>query len=382
MSTQRTAFSGEPVWESQLDAALLKQLHPGVPADLDRRPDVAVIGGGAVGLAVATACRRAGLGRVIVLEKHGLASGATHASAGVLAPEPHIWTDPPALVELGRESLRLTRALDAEWDGALGLRRLDCLISGIRLADARMPIQARIEVLHGDALHQYAPEVSGVEEALLICDQARVNPVRFSAVLSRHAGSVATGVQVGDLRIKGDRVAALLTSVGDIQPGALVFAIGVAPLPYVSVPHRLVKGHLIATAPVNFHLRSQVVTPLGGALQLEDGRLLAGGTLDEGDESPAVRAEIVAAIRQGLDRVIPGATTVALSHAWCGFRPSAPDQLPIIDRLPGLTNAWFTSGHYRTGILMAAATGASLAEWIASGSCPDNVAAFGMARFS
>jgi len=44
-----------------------------------------------------------------------------------------------------------------------------------------------------------------------------------------------------------------------------------------------------------------------------------------------------------------------------------PDRLPIVDRVPDIANAWFTSGHYRTGLLMAVATGEALARWIIEG---------------
>ena len=375
------ALNSSPVWRSELEPELLKQLAPGVPSDLDRHPDVAIIGAGAVGLATAVACRRADLGRVVVLERAQVASGATQHSAGILAPEPHVWTDPGALVELGRESLRLTRALDVEWNGALGLSRLDCLIAGLRLDAAPMSIEAHVEVLHGPGLHEREPELAGVEEALVIHDQARVNPVRFSLALAAHAGSVATGIDVGGLGRVGDRVTAISTSQGDIHPGAVIFATGIAPVPDVTVRHDFMKGHLIATAPVDFRLRSQINTPFGGAFQLEDGRLVSGGTLDEGDESWIVRDEVVEAIRRGVERVLPRAAGVPLTHTWCGFRPHTPDRLPIIDKIPGLANAWFTSGHYRTGILMAAATGSALAEWIGRGSPPANVAAFSLARF-
>jgi glycine/D-amino acid oxidase-like deaminating enzyme len=140
---------------------------------------------------------------------------------------------------------------------------------------------------------------------------------------------------------------ALTTTIGDIQPGSVVFATGDAPRPEVSVPHEWVKGHLAATEPVAFRLNSQVMIPQGGALPLADGRLLTGGTLDVGDDSPAVRPEVIQDMRRGLDDVIPAAATVPFSHVWCCFRPATPDRLPIIDEVPEIENAWFTSGHYR-----------------------------------
>jgi glycine/D-amino acid oxidase-like deaminating enzyme len=317
----------------------------------------------------------------VVLERAQIASGATQHSAGILAPEPHVWSDPRSLVELGRESLRLTRALDVEWDGAPGLSNLDCLIAGLQLGDAPMAIEAHVEVLRGPKLHERESELVGVEEALLIHDQARVNPVRFSLALAAHAGCVATGIDVRRIGRRGDRVTTLFTSHGDIHPGVVVFATGIAPARYVTIQHAFMKGHLIATAPVEFRLQSQISTPFGGAFQLDDGRLVSGGTLDTGDGSAKVRQEVVETIRRGIETVLPRAAGVPVTHAWYGFRPHTLDRLPIIDKIPGLANAWVTSGHYRTGILMAAATGAALAEWIVSGSQPSNVSAFSLRRF-
>jgi hypothetical protein len=45
--------AGIPVWHDQLDGRERAALRPGVPAALDRRPDVLVVGGGVQGLATA-----------------------------------------------------------------------------------------------------------------------------------------------------------------------------------------------------------------------------------------------------------------------------------------------------------------------------------------
>jgi glycine/D-amino acid oxidase-like deaminating enzyme len=46
------------------------------------------------------------------------------------------------------------------------------------------------------------------------------------------------------------------------------------------------------------------------------------------------------------------------------FRPATGDGQPVIDRVPGLDNAWVSAGHDGTGLLMAPATGQALATWI------------------
>ncbi len=100
----------------------------------------------------------------------------------------------------------------------------------------------------------------------------------------------------------------------------------------------------------------------------------------EEDASVEVNQGVIASIRNDLDAALPGLGAVATTHAWCCFRPAHPDGLPVIDRVPGLDNAWLTSGHFRTGILMAPATAAALAAWIASGRPPTEIAALAATR--
>src|SRR5262249_26049849 len=98
---------GEPVWRDPAGSGVLAALDPGVPEDFDDHPDVLVVGGGAVGLATAALCSRAGLGTVAVIERDRLASGASGGAAALLTPEAHVWTDPAPFVALARRSLEL-----------------------------------------------------------------------------------------------------------------------------------------------------------------------------------------------------------------------------------------------------------------------------------
>src|SRR6266508_1111366 len=73
-----------PVLTATLKPADRAALDPGIPDDLDRHPDVLVVGGGVMGLAAAVFCRRAGLGRVLLIGADRLAWAA--AVAGRAAP--------------------------------------------------------------------------------------------------------------------------------------------------------------------------------------------------------------------------------------------------------------------------------------------------------
>src|SRR5213593_4730231 len=100
-----------PVWDEALGADELRVLDPG-PAAFDARPDVLVVGGGAVGLAAAVMCRRAGLGRVQVIERDRCGAGPSGSAAGGLSPGVHSVSH-PAFVALAEASLALHRELDA-----------------------------------------------------------------------------------------------------------------------------------------------------------------------------------------------------------------------------------------------------------------------------
>jgi glycine/D-amino acid oxidase-like deaminating enzyme len=121
------------------------------------------------------------------------------------------------------------------------------------------------------------------------------------------------------------------------------------------------------------------VAPL--ATDIGGGRLLIGGSLDVGDTSPDVRAEMVEAMRAYVASFVAPVVVPAATNAWCCFRPAHPDRLPLIDRVPGVENAWMASGHYRTGIVMAPATGRLLADWISSDRRPPLVEHFAASRF-
>jgi glycine oxidase len=368
------------LWADSLDPADRAVLDPGVPDDLNRRPDVLVVGGGVIGLATAQSCRRAGLGQVLVIEAKRLAAGASGGAAGALAPDLHQLTDPPAFVQLARTSLRLYGDLDQEWDGALGLRWAPRLILLPDGPHSSLELWPGVELLGAAQVAELEPDLAPVLAALLTTDQAQVNPLRLAAVLARQTGSVATGIAMTSLQVAGGRILRVRTTAGDLHPGTVVLTTGLAPEPWVRLPQRLVKGHLLATEPGRFRLRLGVHGPGGGVGPLPGGGLLAGGTRDEGDESPHVRPEVVAAIRRRLGALLPAATGARLTHQWCCFRPATADGQPVIDQVPGLDNTWVSAGHNGTGILLAPATGQALARWIATGKPPTEISSFTLSR--
>jgi glycine/D-amino acid oxidase-like deaminating enzyme len=283
---------------------------------------------------------------VVVVERDSLGAGASGGAAGLLIPEAHVHVDAEILVNLGRISLIAWQDLERSWPGGVGLMDLDWL--------------------EPDGLH-YA--------------QARVNPVRALARMASGLRCVATGVNVTGITISAGQVGSVQTTAGEFQPGTVVFATGTPPRLdglELHLPAHEVKGHLLVSEPTSLKLPDSVS---GMATSIDEGRILIGGTLDHGDDERVVRPEVIASMWAEFASVWPPARGIRISHQWACFRPAHPDLLPVIDRIPGLSNAWLTSGHYKTGIMMAPATGRALAAWIRTGNRPDEVAGMGIDRF-
>ena len=371
-----------PIWRDRLSAEERAQLGRGAGTISLSTPDILVVGGGIAGVAIAAACHDAGLGSVLLVEGGRLGSGATGGAAGLLTPEIHEWSDPEPFVELARTSLELWGELEQTWPGGVGLIELDW----IGLApdpDGFAPHQRPVvEWLDHDRVAALVPGLARPMAGALIRRQARVNPLRSLARLATALPAVATGTAATSITTRGGRVTKVTTTAGDIHPGVVVFATGLPPMLdglQLDLPASRVKGHLLVTEPSPVHLPG-TVAPV--ATQLEDGRLLVGGTFDIGDETPVVRQEVIDSILEALYATLPAVRGLPAAYQWCCFRPRHPDGRPVIDKVPGLDNAWLTSGHFRTGILMAPVTAVTLTRWISAGDPPAEAAAWSIDRFT
>jgi glycine oxidase len=370
------------IWRDQLTSQERAGLGRGAGVIPLARPDILVVGGGIVGVATAVACHEAGLGSVLLIEAGRLGSGATGGAAGLLTPEPHEWSDPEPFVELARASLDRWSLLDQSVPGGVGLVELDWIGLAPDPGGFAPHLQPAVEWLEPGEVANLVPGLARPMAGALIRHQARVNPLRSLARLAAGLPAVATGIAAISATVRGGKVVSVGTTSGDIHPGAVIFATGLPPLldglP-LDLPATQVKGHLLVTEPTPLRLPG-TVAPV--ATQLEDGRLLVGGTFDADDETPKVRPDVIESILAALYATLPAVRGLKAAYQWCCFRPRHPDGRPVIDRVPGLDNAWLTSGHYRTGILMAPITAQVISHWIASDQPPAEATAWSSARFA
>jgi glycine oxidase len=94
-----------------------------------------------------------------------------------------------------------------------------------------------------------------------------------------------------------------------------------------------------------------------------DGRILAGSTIERIGFDRDVTAGGMKKIMNGAIELVPALAKARIEETWAGLRPDSPDHLPILGPtdVEGLLLA---TGHFRSGILLAPVTARLMREWI------------------
>jgi glycine oxidase len=365
--------------------------------------DVAVAGGGLVGLSVAWCAARRGLSVTVVDPAPG--TGASRAAAGMLAPVTEAAYGEEALLRLCLASLERYPAFLAGLarDGGVEvpLRTAGTLVVGfddddMRALDVLRTFQGElgldVERLTGRAARRREPALTPrVRGGLYVAGDHSVDPRALHAGLL--AAAEASGVRlvrarVAGLRVDDGRATGLhLTGGEELAADQVVLAMGAqsASLPGVPpLPVRPVKGQILRLRGAGGLLEGTLRALVRGRhvylVPYDGDGLVVGATVEDRGFDPSVTAGGVHDLLHDAIEVVPGVTELELVETLARWRPGTADNAPLLGAsgLPGLVLA---TGHYRNGVLLSPVTGDVLAEQLASGTLPELAAPFTVARF-
>lgn len=372
--------------------------------------DVAVIGGGVIGLGIAWEARRSG--RSVVLIDPAPASGATFAAAGMLAPVSELHYQEEDLLELMLESSAMWPDFERNVTGSstrssTGYRTTPTLAVGADAADRRALADLRDVQLANGLVVESVPVREAREREPLLSPQIscafhipgdhQVDPRRLSAaILGALAGhqpgdsswipGVEGGFAVQDtaaglLWEDGRVVGALLDSGIKVLATETVVANGLHAarlngLPDgLSLPLRPVYGDILRLR-VSDHLQPLVTATVRGMVRgvpvyivpRDDGTVVIGATQREdglsasGGSANPVSAGGVYQLLRDAQVLVPAVAELELLEASARARPGTPDNAPLLGRVgtedggdtpvPGLIVA---SGFFRHGVLLTPA---------------------------
>jgi glycine oxidase len=349
--------------------------------------NVLVVGGGIIGCATAYELAKAGCA-VTLFERATPGAESSGAAAGMLAPLGE--SSGTAFRDLAVASWRLypnvitelreRTGIDAEYVTRGTIYPL-YTAHDVREAQerARWALGPEFGVEPWDRAEVRArepalsPKVSG---AMFVRADHWLNNQRLVVAYAQAAVSagavLVTGGGVSRVLVEGGRVRGVLADGERYDAEVVLLATGAwtaaltasfgARLPVE--PRRgqmLALGHVPAVISHCVHADDVYLVPR------PSGELLVGATVEHVGFQRAVTAAGVGGLLAAAIEVVPALAGLPITRTWYGFRPWAPDNLPILGPWPDVAGLWVATAHFRNGILLAPITAKLMTEWILGG---------------
>jgi glycine oxidase len=345
--------------------------------------EVAIIGGGVIGLAIGRALAQRGLRDILIVERSSLGAEASSAAAGMLAPQAEadradeffqLCCQSRDLYPAFAQSLHEETGIDIELETS-GTLYLAFTEDDEHELEQRYEWQTRagleVEKLSGEMARMLEPAISAnVRAALRFPLDTQVENRRLISALATAnealGVNVLTGVSVDALNLKRNRITGIETSRGFIACEKVVIAGGAWTSQVINeaLPNpriEPVRGQMVSFEATPQTVRQVIYSPRGYLVPRRDGRLLAGSTTEHAGFDKRVTAAGVQSIVTSALEITPAIAALPLTSTWAGLRPRAADGLPVLGRCAEIAGVFYATGHYRNGILLTPITAELLA---------------------
>lgn len=374
--------------------------------------DVAVVGGGVIGLVTAWRAAQRGLSTTVVDPEPG--GGAARVAAGMLAAVTELHYGEESLLALNLASSARYPDFTAELEEASGQETgyRSCGTLAVALdADDRAhlrelhSLQRRCGLdsqwLTGRECRRLEPMLSpSVRGGLRVDGDHQADPRRLTTALllaCERAGVAFRRAAAVRLTVAGGRAAGVRLDDGtDAAAGQTVLATGSWTSRLEGVPEGLlpsvrpVKGQVLRLrmppgSGVYGPFLSRTVRAIvrGGHVYLvprANGELVIGATSEEMGWDTTVTAGGVYELLRDAHELAPGVTELPLTETSAGLRPATPDNAPLIGPT-ALPDLHLAAGHHRNGVLLTPVTGDAMGELLATGELPEQARHFTPGRF-
>lgn len=366
--------------------------------------NIAVIGGGVIGLGVGWQLLRRGVG-VTLFERDRAGAATGEVAAGMLAPYAEVGFEELELMKLGQESLSLypqfLEELKEDTDGVPELDTCGTLLVGVdrddaqqvrRLYDFRRELDMRIEKISSAEARDREPLLSPrVVSAVWLPDDAQIDNRGLMAALVRafqaRGGDLREQSAVDNIIISGNRVEGVDISGEHLKYDAVVIAAGcwsdqIGGLTGKTQPMiRPLKGQILTLKQSSECEPSCMIrSPRVYLVPKSDGKLRLGATSEEKGFDTRPTAGAVKELLEDGWELVPSIYDLPLLEIQVGLRPSARDHAPSVGHA-GVDGLFFATGHYRHGILYTPVTAYSLAGEILDGKPIERMSGFSPRRF-
>lgn len=337
--------------------------------------DVAIIGGGIVGLSLAAEIGRLG-GSAIVIERRTLGWGSTIGSLGVVYP-----VNP---LEFERDVFTFSVEAASMYEDYVS-----------ELSEHSIPVgwirPGLLQVAHGadgsqtlfDVARAYVSEgidcgiVDGSTVELMLNGGARSHDVgvyfpcaahvyacdlvsSLAIVTRARGGQIREGLAVSGLDLRLGRCHGVVTENGIVAAGATVICSGAwsTVLPGLawppSVTVRPIRGQaVLLRGPVPDSQRPLIYSQNLDVIHRPDGHIIVGSTHEDVGYGRICTPQGIQYLLSQAFELLPSIAEFEFIEGWSGLRPAASRQRPIADRHPEFDGLYMSSGFNRNGVFFA-----------------------------
>ena len=343
------------------------------------RVDVAIAGGGIIGLSLGLELLRHGLS-VTVIDRQQAMSSASWAAGGMLAV--HDPQNPAALLPLSLRSWELYPAYLERVEGLSGkkvplrTRRAMQYVAAERWVENSTRSGAG-GLVTAKEMADVAPALDPLGHTFEWLDEGSVDPNDLREALPaafRAAGGklleetelLAVESVTGGVLVRTTRK---MVSAGMFVNCRGAWSGEGAEGQERGLPVVPVKGQMANLRCKPERLQCVVRAPGIYLVPRGDGRVTIGATIEHVGFDERVQETSIRRMAEAALCLLPEAKAPPEMDMWAGLRPGTPDGLPILGRAAE-KNCWHATGHYRDGILLAPVTAQVMAQAMV-GDSPD-----------
>ena len=369
--------------------------------------DAVIIGGGLHGLATAYfLAQNHGMKHVAVIEKHYIGYGGAGRNTAIVRANQRTQENLP----LYNEGLKLWPVLTKKLDFNLMFNNcgnLNLCHSEAAMNAARMNVaSAQFHGIHSELID--AKQCKDLEPALDISDRPRYpifgamyHPpggiVRHDAVIwglakgaSKHGVHIHQQTEVTGIGVENSKIVSIDTDKGKILTQKVLLTAGgySAAISYqmlgIKLPISVLTIQAMVTQPLKPILNHVVSS---GAYhvycnQTIKGEIATGAHMDPWPNyTTQTTAYYIKHQAEALSEILPCLRGVKFMRHWAGLSDMTPDMAPIMDGNDPIEGYYLDCGWGYFGFKSCGVTGKYMAQFMATGNCPDMLKPFNLRRF-
>lgn len=382
--------------------------------------DVAVIGGGLMGLSTSYYLTKRGK-RVLLVEKNELGNGASGACDEMILLQSK---KPGSLLEMAIESLEMYRSLSAELDTKLDFEVRGGMVliensAQLKVMEEFIEGQRRsgldVEIVDAKTLYQKQPHLrKGMIASTYSPTDAQVYPLKvMKGFLGKGKAlglEVRRKTEIVELNSKSDHWQMIFSDGTEVESEYVVNAAGawaseIGKLVDMEIPIDPIRGQILITEPIpaigetnawsaeyivrkikpecslTTDKRSQELG-IGFAIsQSAEGNFLIGSSREKVGYCKDTTSEVIERIAQQVIDLFPIFREVHMIRTIAGLRPATSDGKPILGEVKGKKGFFMAAGHEGDGVALAPLTGKLIADLIQGKGSSYNLKEFSFERF-